>query len=158
VRFARAVTPAEKAKLVKTVPPPIGDVKWEGTQHLYLSSDQGVGRQIQAAYSKPAKQPTMLTTTSRFKMPDGPKLSRFNADTERWLLEAHDIVPIEVALRRQDWEAGGTTLSPWHFASLEHGEALLESIGTPAAGSTVEYLVRGIRNELDEAKKKKARA
>ncbi|MBA2543252.1 MAG: hypothetical protein H0V17_26660 [Deltaproteobacteria bacterium] len=154
VRFTRPVKPAEKSKLVKTVPPPIGDVKWEGAQHLYLSSDQGVGRQIQAAYSKPAKQPTSLTTTSRFKMPDGPKLSRFNADTERWLLEAHDIVPIAAAYRRQDWEAGGTTLSPWHFASLAHAKAVLASLGKPADGSTADYMVRGIRNELDAANKK----
>lgn len=153
VRFTRDVESAEKSKIAKTVPPPIGDVKWEG-RHLYLSSEQGVGRQIQAAYSKPAKQPTSLTTTSRFKMPDGPKLSRFNADTERWLLEAHGIVPIEAAFRRQDWEAGGTTLSPWHTASLPHGEAILKSIGKPKVDSTVDYMARGIRNELDAAKKK----
>lgn len=153
VRFARDVKPAERSILVKTVPPPIGDVKWDGRQ-LYLSSDQGVGRQIQAAYSKPAKQPTTLTTTSRFKMADGPKLSRFNADTERWLLEAHAIVPIEAAFRRQDWEAGGTTLSPWHFASLAHGEAVLKSIGVVAKGSTASYMVNGIRAELEAATKK----
>jgi hypothetical protein len=154
VRFSRNVKPAERSKIVKTVPPPIADAKWEG-KHLYLSSSQGVGREIQAAYSKPAKKPTALTTTSRFKMPDGPKLSRFNADTERWLLEAHDIVPIEAAFRRQDWEAGGTTLSPWHFASLAHGAAVLASIGAAKEDSTASYMVNGIRAELDDAKKKK---
>lgn len=153
VRFVRAPKPAERSKLVKTVPPPIDDVKWEG-QHLYLSSEQGVGRHIQAAYSKPAKQPTSLTTTSRFKIPDGPKLSRFNADIERWLLEAHDIVPIAAAFRPQDWEAGGTRLSAWHTASLAHGPAILKSIGKP--GKTAEYMVRGIKAELEAAAKKKA--
>ena len=154
IRFTRAPTPAERKKLAKTVPPPIGDVKWED-QHLYLSSEQGVGRQIQAAYSKPAKKPTSLTTTSRFKIPDGPKLSRFNADIERYLLEAHDIVPIEAAFRRQDWEAGGTTLSPWHVASLAHGPAVLKSIGAKPS-STAEYMVNGIKAELERAAQKKA--
>ncbi len=150
VYFTRDLKPHEKTKLTRTVPPPIGDVKWDG-RHLYLSSDQGVGRQIQAAYSKPAKKPTQLTTTSRFKIPDGPKLSAFNADTERWLLEAHDLVPILAAFRRQDWEAGGTALSPWHQQSLPHGAAVLKAL-KPKKDSALEYMVRGIQGEL-EAKK-----
>lgn len=151
IYFTRDPKPAEKKALTRTVPPPIGDVKWEG-RHLYLSSDQGVGRQIQAAYSRPAKQPTSLTWASRFKIPDAPKLSAFNADQERWLLEAHDIVPILAAFRRQDWEAGGTRLSQWHTLSLPSGEAVLAEL-KPVEGSALAYMVRGIRGELDSAKK-----
>lgn len=150
IYFTRDLTPAERSKIGKTVPPPIGDVEWNG-RHCYASSQQGVGRQIQAAYSKPAKKPTQLTTTSRFKIPDGPKLSRFNADTERWLLEAHDVVPILAAFRRQDWEAGGTQLSPWHQQSLPLGEAVLKVLAG-AQGDGLAYMVRGIRAELDAAK------
>lgn len=147
VYFARDPKPAERTKIAKTVPPPIGDVKWTG-RHCYASSEQGVGRQIQAAYGKSPKQPTQLTTQSRFKIPDGPKLSRFNADTERWLLEAHDIVPILVAYRRQDWEAGGTQLSPWHHQSLPLVKGLLGTL--EAAGDDVaEYMVPGLRAHLD---------
>lgn len=153
IYFTREPTPAERTKIAKTVPPPIGDVAWKG-RHLYLSSEQGVGRQIQAAYSKPPKQPTSLTTTSRFKIPDGPKLSRFNADTERWLLEAHGIVPILAAYRRQDWEAGGTTLSPWHHQSLPLAEAVLAQLA-PKDGDSLEYMVRGIQAELEAAASKR---
>jgi len=60
----------------------------------------------------------------------------------------------DAAFRRQDWEAGGTSLSPWHDASLAHAEAVLKSIGTPKADSSAEYMVRGIRAEVGEAKKK----
>ena len=109
---------------------------------------------IQASYSKPTKQPTQLTTQSRFKMPDGPKLSAFNADTERWLLEAHGIVPILAAYRRQDWEAGGTKLSPWHAQSLPLAPAVLKQL-KPAKDDALEYMVRGIKSELEEAAKKK---
>ena len=150
IYFARDPKPAERAKIAKTVPPPIGDVVWKG-RHCHASSEQGVGRQIQAAYSKPAKQPTQLTTQSRFKIPDGPKLSRFNADTERWLVEAHEIVPILVAYRRQDWEAGGTQLSPWHHQSLPLVKPLLVEL-TAAGGDVAEYMVRGLRAELDAKK------
>jgi hypothetical protein len=151
IYFARDPKPAEKKALTKTVPPPIGDVEWNG-RHLYLSSDQGVGRQIQAAYSKPKKQPTSLTWASRFKIPDGPKLSAFNADTERYLLEAHDIVPILAAYRRQDWEAGGTQLSQWHTLSLPSGAAVLKQLKAKK-DSSLEYMVDGIRSELASAKK-----
>lgn len=151
VYFTRDVTPAERAKLTKSIPPPIDDPQWEG-RLLYLSSEQGVGRVIQATYSKPAKKPTSLTTTSRFKIPDGPKLSAFNADIERYLLEAHAIVPILAAFRRQDSEAGGTRLSPWHEQSLPHGPAVLQQLHAER-GSTLEYMVHGIKDELSRAKK-----
>lgn len=151
IYFARAVKPSEKAKLKASVPPPIGDVKWDGS-HLYLSSDQGVGRQIQAAYRKPPKKATTLTTTSRLKIPDGPKLSAFNADIERYLIEAHDIVPILAVYRRQDSEAGGTKLSPWHTQSIPSGRTVLKHLA-PKPGAALEYMVHGIQDDLDRAKK-----
>lgn len=153
VYFTRDLKPAEKKQIEKSVPPPIGDVQWKG-RHCYASSEQGVGRVIQASYSKPAKKPTQLTTQSRFKIPAGPKLSAFNADTERWLLEAHGIVPILAAYRRQDWEAGGTKLSPWHEQSLPLAPAVLKQL-KPAKDDALEYMVRGIKSELEEAAKKR---
>lgn len=147
VYFTRDLKPAEKTKITKSVPPPIDDVQWKG-RHCWASSEQGVGRQIQAAYSKPRKQPTSLTTQSRFKMPDSGKLSAFNADTERWLLEAHDLVPILAVYRRQDWEAGGTRLSAWHTQSLPLARAVLKQL-KPAKGDALEYMVRGIKSELE---------
>jgi hypothetical protein len=155
IYFARDVKPADKPKLEKTVPPPIGDIDWTSKRHLYLSSEQGVGRQIQAAYAKKPTKPTSLTTTSRFKMADSPKLSRFNEDIERYLLEIHAVVPILVAFRRQDWEAGGTQLSPWHTASLAHAKDVLAVLKADKDDS-LEYMTRGIAAEVEEAKKKKS--
>ncbi|MCX5748026.1 MAG: IS66 family insertion sequence element accessory protein TnpB [Proteobacteria bacterium] len=153
VNFARAPKPAERAAIVKRVPVPLADsADWEGT-HLYVASAQGVGRVIHAAYARPPKRPTGLTTTSRFKIAGSSRTSRFNADTERWLEQAHAIVPIVAAYRRQDWEAGGTTLSAWHLDSLKHVPAILKQLGKPKKGAAVASLVDGLQAELANAAK-----
>jgi hypothetical protein len=43
----------------------------------------------------------------------------FNADIERWLRALHARRPILFVVRREDGEAGGTDLGPWHNASVE---------------------------------------
>jgi hypothetical protein len=116
--FSRAPTKAEAAAIGKRVPPPLRDtIEWRG-RLLWVASEQGVGRTIAAAYGKAPKPPTKLTTQSKFKIAPGTAYQRFNADIDDWLRFAHATVPVTVAYRRQDLEAGGTRLSDWHRASL----------------------------------------
>ena len=117
VRFRKAPTPAQQKNLAATVPPPIGDLKWNDAL-LYASSEQAVGRQIGAAYGPKAKLPAALTSLNRFQAASTSKVARFNAHIEVWLEQVHAECPVLIAYRRQDWEAGGTKLSPWHDASV----------------------------------------
>ncbi|MBS2012222.1 MAG: hypothetical protein JST00_05015 [Deltaproteobacteria bacterium] len=147
VHFTRPPKPREREKIVAGVPPPLADsCDWSGA-HLYAASEQGVGRVIEAAYAKPPKRPTKVTTTSRFKMASRARVARFNADIERWLAEAHAVVPVLVAYRRQDAEAGGTKLSAWHEASVGEVPAIVKALGKPAKGSALATMVQGLRAE-----------
>lgn len=125
VRFTRPPTDEERARIAAAVPPPIADLTWSGPL-LSASSEQGVGRQIRAAYS--GKKLVGLTTTSRFSAAAPSAVQRFNDDIERWLRAAHDVVAVLVAYRRQDAEAGGTTLSSWHHSSVARLGVMLRTI------------------------------
>lgn len=150
----RAPKPAERKKIEAGVPKPLADsVDFDG-QHLVVASAQGVGRcYIEAAYANPTTKPTSLTTTSRLAMAAPGRVGRFNLDIERWLLEAHAIVPIAVAYRGRDWEAGGTEFSGWHTESLPAVPKLLKAIGKPKPKSGAPHLVAGLKAEFDRAKK-----
>lgn len=63
-------------------------------------------------------------------------------------------MPIGVAFRRRDWEAGGTQFSAWHTESIPLVPALLKSVGKPKKDSGVSYLVAGMKQEYELAKKK----
>jgi len=88
---------------------------------------------IEAAYATPPKAPTKLTTTSRFKAASAARTARFNADIERWLQASHAVVPILVAYRAPDLEAGGTAFSAWHDESVKQVKAILAKLGTSGA-------------------------
>ena len=84
-------------------------------------------------------------------MAANPRVARFNADIERWLQAAHEIVPIAVAYRGQDEEAGGTKLSDWHAASVAKVPELEKRLGKPKKGSTLEHMVKGLLQEHADA-------
>jgi hypothetical protein len=143
VRFTRTPTPAERRRIAKDVPPPIGNLKWDDAL-LSASSEQGVGRQIKAAYQSPAKKtaPTPLVMQNRFAQASPSADGRFNAHIEEWLLGAHAVVPVLVAYRRQDHEAGGTQLSDWHHASMHAVPAVLGALAKVASESDADLAER----------------
>jgi hypothetical protein len=153
VWFARVPSTAERTRIADRVPLPIADsIEFTGF-HLAVASSQSVGRLIEARYGRLAKLPKSLTTTSRFKQAGSARVKRFNAHIEDWLHEAHSIVPIVVAYRRPDLEAGGTVLSAWHEASLARALEIKKQLGTPKAKGPA-YMVKGIHAELEAAKPK----
>ncbi|MFO0693816.1 MAG: hypothetical protein U0230_09700 [Polyangiales bacterium] len=118
VRFTREPSDAERRALAEDVPPPLSDLAWKGSL-LVASSEQGVGRTIRAAYTGSRKgSPKALGMQNRFAHAGEAAEARFDAHIEAWLAAAHAVVPIRVAYRRQDFEAGGTKLDDWHRASV----------------------------------------
>lgn len=118
VLFARAPRPAEAATVAKGVPAPLRDtIAWHGPI-LSVASAQGVGRVVKAVYGKTKGAPTKLTEQSRFAIAPAPAYAAFNADIDAWLELAHAKLPIRLAYRRSDAEAGGTAFSDWHRASV----------------------------------------
>lgn len=108
VLFMRAPTSAQAQRIEATLPSPlVGLVQWHGPM-LDVLSEQGVRKHIRAAFKGSTR--------------------RFNAAIERWLAAAHAVLPIRVALRTPDVEAGGTAYSTWHRASLEQVVALLPEV------------------------------
>jgi len=128
VRFTRVPTAAEQKRITADVPPPIGDVTWAGPL-LHAASEQGVGRQIRAAYTGSKKStPKSLVMQNRFAQAGASADARFNAHIEAWLRAAHAIVPILVAYRREDHEAGGTRHSDWHRESVPELPRILKEL------------------------------
>jgi hypothetical protein len=153
VCFTRSPRPAQREPIAVGVPPPLRDsIDWNGPL-LAVASAQGVGRYIRSAYSKKKPPVTRLTTQSRFTQASASADARFNADIERWLLEAHQVVPILLAYRRQDWEAGGTRLSSWHEESVREAAELLARLEKVAKGrlGAAGYLARGVAEEARRA-------
>jgi len=153
VYFARTPTKAEAAAIAKRVPPPLRDsIDWYG-RLLRVASEQGVGRVIKSAYAKVPNKPTGLTTQSRFAIAPSSAYARFNADIDAWLIEANSKVPIVVAYRRQDFEAGGTELSDWHHESLPKLKRILEELVDDTTSEVADFGVRLVA-EAREAKLK----
>ncbi len=141
VCFERVPTTAEAAKIGEHVPPPLRDtITWTGPV-VGLASEQGVGRVIKAAYGPTPAKPTRLTTQSRFAQASTSADARFNADIDAWLVAADTVVPILVAFRREDHEAGGTRLSDWHRASVPALPGVIAKL-VPEAAQLGELLVR----------------
>ncbi|MBL8618166.1 MAG: hypothetical protein JNM72_21315 [Deltaproteobacteria bacterium] len=136
VLFQRAPSADEAALIVADLPLPLaGGAVWDGP-HLWVQSELGVGRLIDAAYGKVPKAPTALTTRNKAKIANETALRRFNAELERWLRDSHARVPICVAWRRPDAEAGGTALSDWHDLSLAAlPGALASAAAAPGEGA-----------------------
>jgi hypothetical protein len=117
VHFTRSPKPAEAGAIAKRVPEPLRDtIEWHGPI-LWVASEQGVGRLIKAAYGTKTK-PSKLTQQSRFAMASPSAYRAFDADVDAWLEFVHTLVPVRLAYRRPDAEAGGTTLSAWHHESV----------------------------------------
>lgn len=120
VRFARAPSEEERDAIGAEVPEPLRDtIEWDGPL-LWVASEQGVGRLIRAAYGSGKKKGrvTELTVSSRFAQASVSADGRFNAHIDAWLVAADARVPVLVAFRREDVEAGGTELSAWHAQSI----------------------------------------
>jgi hypothetical protein len=167
VCFARVPTKAQAAKIEQRVPVPLADSKdWRG-RVLSVGSQQGVGRVIAAAYAKKPRKPTELTTRGKFTVAPGSAYTRFDDDIDAWLHESHAVLPITVAFRREDWEAGGTGLSPWHHESVKQLPAILDAMAgdadvaqlalrmTTYAKETAKTLIDGW-TRLEEARKAEA--
>lgn len=115
VFFAAPPAPRDRAKIKKLVPEPYSDsIDWDGNI-LYCSSGQFVNLSIATAYESTDGEPE----PSEFfgMMPTPSQVEAFEADTVRFLREAHAIAPIVFALRREDFEAGGTNFDSWHERS-----------------------------------------
>jgi hypothetical protein len=154
VCFAKAPSPAQRAKIEKRVPPPLADSKdWRG-RVLTVASEQGVGRVIAAAYAKKPTKPTELTTRSKFKIAPGSAYTRFDDDIDAWLRESHALSPITVAFRREDWEAGGTEKSAWHTESVAELPAILKAMARD--GDAAQLALRLATYAPDAAKSLKA--
>ena len=115
VYFNNVPSPAAKAAIAKRFPKPLADsVEWDG-QIVYASSGQFVNLAISQSYVSTDGEPEpndflgALPTTSQ--------MDAFERDVVEWLDEAHDHSPIAFALRREDFEAGGTEFDAWHDAS-----------------------------------------
>ena len=128
LRFVHSPTLKQRKKIASIVPKPLADSIRFSQCYLALASEQGVGRLIESTYGKIIKSPTRLTTTCRFKQAKISKTMLFNADMERFLKEAHAIVPILIAYRPSDGEAGGTVYSKWHTWSMKELPAILKKI------------------------------
>ncbi len=118
VWFERVPSAREKKAIVKSVPSPVDDVRWR-KQHLWISSEARVQCDIGSAYgdySGPRSRSYIAQEAAR---------RRFDAALEQWLRDAHAVVPITVAYRRQDPEAGGTVLSDWHDWSVAQARSFL---------------------------------
>jgi len=144
VRFEREPTAAERRAITKDIPSPIGDVTWTGPL-LSAASEQGVGRLIRAAYAVPKKPPKGLVMQNRFAQAGPTADARFNAHIEAWLDAAHAVVPVLIAYRRQDLEAGGTRLSAWHQESMKKLPRVLEALAKHAQAEDADLGARLLR-------------
>lgn len=103
VRFERTPTKSQRAAIGSDVPPPLRDeVLWDGP-NLRVSSGQFAHLDMAQAYkADDGEQPELA---GRFPSAAPSPVDRFNEDIERWLIEAHDQVPIALAFRREDAES-----------------------------------------------------
>ncbi len=140
VLFERSPSADERSAIEADVPLPLRDaVVFEGA-HLTVSSEQGVGRWIDATYGRTPKPPARLTTRNKSKGASAAALRRFNRDIERWLIACHARVPIALAYRRRDGESGGTELSAWDAWSVAEASAIIARRAAPTASRAARLL------------------
>ncbi len=124
VRFSRAPTVARKRALLSNLPKPLVDAKWNG-RTLSVSSGQKIN----------------------------PKKVVFNTAIDEWLMSLHQSEPIVAVFRRQDFEAGGTTLSSWHVESLKSLRVVWDDLCLDDDELTL-HMLRGILEYAKAANKK----
>lgn len=137
VVFERSPTRVEQAAITATVPPPLTDSVDFDDSFLMVASDQFAHATIAETYEADPGDAGLEEESDedfgRFFFAASSQVTKFNADTERWLKEAHAICPILVAFRAEDWEAGGTELSKWHDWSIAQSDAILSNFDLAAA-------------------------
>lgn len=105
------------------------DATWPHPQLLWPSTgDQWIQRHLVEEYGSAAARRRLASAIKRGDGDDdgdgddllacGNETERFNTAIERWLLALHERRPILFAARREDGEAGGTKLGPWHAWSV----------------------------------------
>lgn len=128
VWFSTVPTPRQRQRIVETLPAPLPDARWR-KQHLIASSNPYVNCDIGAVYSGYSGE------RLQSYVPEREATRAFDDAIDRWLKEAHEIVPIHVAYRRQDTEAGGTDLSDWHTWSVRQARRFLPAFADALAES-----------------------
>lgn len=117
VRLARKPKPDEQAAIEVAAPAFLrnGGIKVTST-YLDVATGDYIHPELITHY--PADDGDQDSFEGRFTFAADSRVRRFNEDIERWLNDVHTIVPIVAAVRSEDWEAGGTALSPWHDWSV----------------------------------------
>jgi hypothetical protein len=112
VLFERPPSESEQRQICAHLPAPLS-AAWSGAL-ASLASEYGVRAAIVAHYGRGKRVRGDERTMGSPKM-----VAAFNRDIERWLDGAHAIVPIRLAVREPDGEAGGTRFDARHRASVE---------------------------------------
>ena len=132
--FEQPVPKAQRKAVLKDAPVLCKmDATWPNASLLWASTgDQWIQQHLIEEYGSKASNKKRSRASAKREADEDPddeflddmiagdgETSAFNADIERWLRALHARRPILFAARREDGEAGGTQLGPWHDASLK---------------------------------------
>lgn len=131
--FSRTVKPEERKRIEAIVPMPLAEhVGWSESNRVLDAGndDQFIHLHVQSAYPKgnerargKSKAKTFRPTKS--EEASSKQLDHFEEETRAFVREAHEIVPLVMALRDEDFEGGGTEFGAWHHWSTNNlGPAL----------------------------------
>lgn len=171
VWFASPV-PKTKRSALKKLAPAIGVIEWPHDDLLQIVAADIQG-QLVTNYGTAKAKKRMGAYRKKLETDEeadpwggdsdevlamGDEQDRFNKALDAWLIGIHALQPILFVARREDLEAGGTTLSAWHkrsLAQLPAIEAKVASVitATRAADKDARRHVAGI---LDWFKSKAA--
>lgn len=136
--FREPVPASRRSALLSDAPAPCArDAQWPHAALLWASTgDQWIHQHLIEAYGTKERIVGMRAEHERQESGDEldfeddedeerlvatlatVEVPKFNAHIEQWLRSMHAKVPIAFAVRRQDSEAGGTRLGPWHRDSV----------------------------------------
>ena len=118
VRFERAPTGDERDRIEGGLPAPLaGGTGWSG-RDLSVWSDDALHVRLAECYEADEGDDTDVREGGRYFAVDS-VVKAFNMAIADWLRGAHQVVPVAVACRPEDHEAGGTDFDAWHRWSLE---------------------------------------
>lgn len=124
VRFERAPTDGEREAIEAGLPPPLmGGTGWAG-RDLSVWSDDALHLALRSTYEAEDGDDTEEREGSRYFAARS-MVRAFNRAIAQWLEAAHAIVPIAVACRPEDHEAGGTDFDARHRWSVEQADRLV---------------------------------
>lgn len=139
VWFASPIPKAKRAAIVKLAPKLCQlDAQWPADDLLWASTgDQWIQQHLVGEYGTAKAQEKMAAFQKKVEEDGDPwggdsdevlamggEEKQFNEDIDAWLVKLHAIHPILFVARHEDGEAGGTTLSAWHKASLKQWSEL----------------------------------